>query len=178
MATPVLVPIPEYLNTTYRPDCDYVDGELLERNMGERPHATIQGFFVASFYNQRKLWRVLALPEQRIQISATRYRVADVCVVKVSDARDPIVRQPPLLCIEIISRDQNLADTEERVRDYLAMGVENIWIVDPKRRKAWVGTRDGFKPPAGAVFSIERTPIRIAIADIFAELEDVDAGWL
>ncbi len=176
MATPVLIPISEYLNTTYRPDCDYVDGELLERNMGERPHATIQGLFVASFFNQRKLWRVLALPEQRIQTSATRYRIADVCVVNVSDASDPIVHQPPLLCIEIISRDQKLADMHERVQDYLAMGVENIWIVDPKRREAWVGTRDGFKPPLEALFSIERTPI--AIADIFAELDDVEAGRL
>ncbi len=173
MATPVLVPISEYLNTTYRPDRDYVAGELRERNMGERPHATIQGFFVASFFNQRKLWGVLALPEQRIQTSATQYRVADVCVVKVSDTPDPIVRQPPLLCIEIISGNQKLADMEERVRDYLAMGVQNLWIVDPMRREAWIGTRDGFTPPAGDVFSIERTAIRIAVADIFAELDDV-----
>ena len=178
MATPVLIPISEYLNTTYRPDCDYVDGELLERNMGERPHATIQGFFVASFYNQRRLWRVLALPEQRVQVSETRYRIADVCVVNVSDSMEPIVRQPPLLCIEIISRDQNLADMHERVQDYLAMGVENIWIVDPKRREAWLGTREGFKSPAEAIFSIEHTPIRIAIADIFAELENMEAGRL
>ena len=176
MATPVLVPISEYLNTTYRPDRDYIDGEVRERNMGERPHATVQGLFVASFFNQRKLWRVLVLPEQRIQTSPTHYRVADVCVLSVSDANDTIVRQPPLLCIEIVSRDQKLADMTERVQDYLTMGVENIWIVDPQRREAWVGTRDGFKPPTGAVFSIERTPIRIAVAGVFAELDDLEAG--
>ena len=178
MATPVLVPISEYLNTTYRPDRDYIEGEVRERNKGERPHATVQGFFVASFFNQRKLWRVLVLPEQRIQTSPTHYRVADVCVLNASDANDPIVRHPPLLCIEIVSCDQKLADMTERVQDYLAMGIENIWIVDPQRREAWVGTRDGFKPPAEAVFSIERTPIRIAVADIFAELEDLEASRL
>ena len=142
MATPVLVPISEYLNTTYRPDRDYLQGEVRERNKGERPHATVQGFFVASFFNQRKLWRVLVLPEQRIQTSLTHYRVADVCVLNASDANDPIVRHPPLLCIEIVCRDQKLADMTERVQDYLTMGVENIWVFDPQRREAWVGTRD------------------------------------
>jgi len=28
MATPVLIPVSEYLNTTYEPDCDYVDDQL------------------------------------------------------------------------------------------------------------------------------------------------------
>ena len=34
---PVAVPVSlqEYLETSYRPDCDYLDGELLERNVGE-----------------------------------------------------------------------------------------------------------------------------------------------
>ena len=35
MKAPVLVPVEEYLRTTYRPDCDYVDGEVLERNVGD-----------------------------------------------------------------------------------------------------------------------------------------------
>ena len=178
MATPVLVPVSEYLNTTYRPDRDYIDGDLRERSMGERPHATIQGFFVATFFQQRRLWRVLVLPEQRIQTSPTHYRVADICVLNASDANDPIVRQAPLLCIEILSHDQTLGDMSERVRDYLAMGVENIWVVDPLRREAWVGTLAGFKPPAAGVFSVEHTPIRIAVADIFAELDDLLTGRL
>jgi hypothetical protein len=29
------VPLSEYLNTSYRPDRDYLDGELMERNVGE-----------------------------------------------------------------------------------------------------------------------------------------------
>jgi hypothetical protein len=37
------VPLREYLNTSYRPDCDYLEGELLERNVGEWDHARLQG---------------------------------------------------------------------------------------------------------------------------------------
>ena len=32
MATRTLVSVEEYLATSYRPDCDYVDGKVVERN--------------------------------------------------------------------------------------------------------------------------------------------------
>jgi hypothetical protein len=41
------VPLSEYLNTSYRPDCDYLEGELLERNGGEWDHARFQGLLSA-----------------------------------------------------------------------------------------------------------------------------------
>ena len=34
----------EYLRTDYEPDCDYVDGELEERNAGELQHSAVLGF--------------------------------------------------------------------------------------------------------------------------------------
>jgi hypothetical protein len=46
MSTATAVSLKEYLNTSYRPDCDYLDGELLERNVGEVDHSRLQGMFV------------------------------------------------------------------------------------------------------------------------------------
>jgi hypothetical protein len=43
MATRSLVSVSEYLSTSYRPDCDYVDGVVLQRNFGEYDHARLQG---------------------------------------------------------------------------------------------------------------------------------------
>jgi hypothetical protein len=34
----------EYLQTSYHPDRDYVDGEVQERNLGEFDHAAVQVF--------------------------------------------------------------------------------------------------------------------------------------
>jgi hypothetical protein len=34
-ATPLPISVSEYLHTSYRPDCDYVDGVVEERNLGE-----------------------------------------------------------------------------------------------------------------------------------------------
>ena len=36
-----LISIEEYLSHTYEPDCDYVDGHLEERNLGERDHSRL-----------------------------------------------------------------------------------------------------------------------------------------
>ena len=42
MSTKSLISVAEYLNTSYRPDCDYVNGEVRERNLGEMEHARLQ----------------------------------------------------------------------------------------------------------------------------------------
>lgn len=41
MAT-TLISIAEYLRTSYRPDREYIDGVVLERNVGEYDHARLQ----------------------------------------------------------------------------------------------------------------------------------------
>jgi hypothetical protein len=42
VATATTIPLSEYLETVYRPDGEYVDGALLERNVGEFDHARLQ----------------------------------------------------------------------------------------------------------------------------------------
>jgi len=81
MKTAALVPLEEYLNTTYNPDCDYVDGEVLERNVGEQDHSDIQSELVHFFRTRRRTWKARAYVEQRVQVVARRFRIPDVCVV-------------------------------------------------------------------------------------------------
>src|ERR1700682_1260705 len=102
MPTGELISVSEYLSTTYRPDCDYVDGVVLERNFGEYDHARLQGEVLAYFHARRKKWGLRAAPEQRVQVSLTRFRVPDVCVV-VGEPAEQIFRTPPFICIEILS---------------------------------------------------------------------------
>ncbi len=148
MATPVLVPISEYLHTTYRPDCDYVDGELKERNVGERPHGSLQGLLASLFLVNRRVWGLLPSTEQRVQTSASHYRIPDVCVIRPV-AGEYIVRTPPVICIEVLSKDDTLAGIRERVDDFLAMGVEHVWVFDPLGHVAWRATASGYEVAEG-----------------------------
>ena len=47
MASAIQIPVSEYLDTTYRPDREYVDGELRERNVGKWEHARMQWLLAA-----------------------------------------------------------------------------------------------------------------------------------
>uniref|UniRef100_Q01VB3 Putative restriction endonuclease domain-containing protein n=1 Tax=Solibacter usitatus (strain Ellin6076) TaxID=234267 RepID=Q01VB3_SOLUE len=148
MATGSLVSIHEYLSTSYRPDCDYVDGAVLERNLGEYDHARLQGAVFAYYFNRRKEWGIDVVPEQRVQVSATRFRIPDVCVIADLGKTEQIFRTPPLACIEILSKDDRLSEMQDRVDDYLKFGVGYVWILDPSRRKAWRCTADGMRDVA------------------------------
>lgn len=174
MATAVPIPVSEYLATVYKPDCDYVDGELEERCLGEQQHGTVQGFLLSFFRTHRRAWQVWTIPEQRIRVCATRFRVADVCVRRMSDPPDPVIETPPLLCIEVLSSGQSMGRVQAVVDDYLGMGVENVWLVDPETRRAWTADADGLHPVA-EVLLIEETAIRVELADIWAELDELAA---
>ncbi len=95
MSSTTLVSVQEYVATSYRPDRDYVDGELQERNLGELEHSLLQGTIFAWFWTRQKEWNVLPLVEQRVQVAATRFRVPDVTVLRADQPREPIITVPP-----------------------------------------------------------------------------------
>jgi Uma2 family endonuclease len=174
MATSTLVPLSEYLQTSYRPDRDWIAGELRERNMGEQPHAALQAFLVYIFRRNAELWGVRVLPEQRVQTSTEHYRIADLCVVRRGIGEEPIVRTPPLLCVEILSRDDRMSEIQERVDDYLLMGVRAVWVIDPRRRRAYISTREGGLLPEPEVLKVSETAISVPVPEVFAELDDLE----
>jgi len=68
MPTGTLISVEQYLATSYRPDCDYVDGRIEERNLGEWDHSKLQAAITAFFYQRRKAWNISVAPEQRVQV--------------------------------------------------------------------------------------------------------------
>jgi hypothetical protein len=83
MATaPPLLPIEEYLRTSYHPDADYVDGEIEERNLGEFEHARLQLLIGAFFAAREKDWHIRGVVEQRIRITSSRVRVCDLALLR------------------------------------------------------------------------------------------------
>ncbi len=139
MATGPLVTIHEYLSTSYRPDCDYVDGTFPERHLGDYDHARLQGAVLYCHFNRRKEWGIDVVPEQRVQVAATRFRVPDVCVIADAGQPEQIFRTPPLICIEILSKDDRLSEMQERVgrlSEVWRRSRSGFWIRRDARRGA------------------------------------------
>jgi Uma2 family endonuclease len=140
MAVGTFVSVEEYLHTSYRPDCDYVDGEVQERNLGEFEHGSMQREILIYLSGRYPHLRRRLIPEQRVQVQPTRFRVPDVCILAEDAPKEQIVTFPPILCIEILSPEDRMSRYLERVKDYFDIGVPTCWIIDPVARVAWVAT--------------------------------------
>ncbi len=172
MATSTTIPLSEYLQTTYRPDRDWIGGELRERTMGATPHASLQAYLSFLFLAHEEEWDLYAFPEQRVQTSADRYRVADLCAASRRAKVEPILREAPALCVEILSRDDTLAEIRERAADYHRMGVATVWVIDPLRRKAFCSTDEEMEEVRDSL-TVAGFAVLVPVADIFDRLDRV-----
>ncbi len=165
------IPVDHYLNTTYRPEVNYVDGELEERNGGEVDHGDLQ-FHVANLLrNRQRDWSIRVFGEVRTRVSPSRYRIPDVVVLPPDFPRERIIRTPPLLCVEVLSPRDTLKAMRRRVQDFLDMGVPTIWILDPETRTAHTVTVAQMTEQTTGTIRAEGTLIVLSIAEIFATLD-------
>jgi Uma2 family endonuclease len=167
MATTVHIPLREYLATNYRPDCEYVDGEVRERNVGKWEHARAQALLAAWFCAHESEWRIVGGIAQRIQVASSRVRVPDLVVLAAGPQPD-VLTEPPLLVIEILSPEDSYSDTQERAQDYRAMGVETVWIVDPKTRTGRMCR--GAEWSEAARLEVKGTPLFVDLPEVFRQV--------
>ena len=167
------VSVEEYLSTVYEHDCEYVDGVIEERDLGEFEHAYLQGILTTIFNNHRAEWGLICLPEQRVQTQKTHFRVPDVTILRAGTPRERILTRPPLLVIEIQSPEDTLRRTAAKAAEYIAFGIGHVWIIDPAARVGYRGTAEGLELVRSGELTIPETPIRIVLADLFAELDRV-----
>src|SRR5260370_31208566 len=169
MKTGALVPVEEYLRTTYDPDCDYVDGEVLERNLGERDHSTLQTELIFYLRTRRKTWNIFVVAEQRVQVSPTRFRVPDICVCTGEGPKDQIFRTPPFICIEILSPEDRWERMQEKIDDYLRFGALYVWVINPRDQRASSYTKDTSAEARDAVLRTENPSLSVPLPEIFEQ---------
>jgi hypothetical protein len=182
---PKPIAIEEYRNTTYHPDCDFVDGyvvprrppegnyteqEIKELFVGEWEHNKLQKLLMLWFGTHESQWGVDSVPEQRISVSATRDRVCDFCVLRADAPRESVILTPPLLCIEILSPTDRLSRARIVLRDYHLMGVPHIWLIDPIQRKAWAYNATGLHEVPATRLQVPNSPIHVPIAELLDKI--------
>jgi Uma2 family endonuclease len=165
------VPVEEYLRTTYEPDCDYVDGRIEERNLGEYEHGRLQLLLGFLFMKFEASWGVRAVTEVRTRINRTRYRIPDISVLRADAPRERIISHPQLIAIEVLSPADRPRRMQEKFNDYMDLGVEHIWVFDAERRMAWTADRCGLHIAENGELTVPGTPIRVGLGELFAELD-------
>ena len=94
---PTLVSAAEYLNFSYRPDVEYVDGILVERGEATVAHGLLQAILIQTFSPDQKELGLLPLPNVRMQIVAGRPHPGPLAVssaVAARKSRDARFRGP------------------------------------------------------------------------------------
>ena len=138
--------------------------------MGDWDHSRLQFALLLYLGTREREWGIYVVGECRLQVKPDNFRIPDVMVLSRDRKPEPIIREAPLLCIEVLSPDDTVKRTMQRVEEYIAMGVKAVWVLDPKRRDVlvvnalesrWVDTR---------VLTVEGTPIRVDLDEIAAKL--------
>jgi Uma2 family endonuclease len=171
-AVPTLLTLEQYLQTSYHPDCDFVDGVLEERNVGGTKHGLLQMQLGYWFVAHRKHWCVRAVGELRTLIGNRTVRIPDVAIVADDEALNEELRMTPLfIAIEILSPDDRFPRVIPRLRDFLTMGVPHVWLLDPVDRVAYTYSEHGLKLVEEPRIAIPGSPIYIDLPEIFASLD-------
>ena len=165
--------VEEYLRSGYDPDMDYVDGHLEERNLGEVEHAELQGAILGILSRNQREWGIRVMPECRLQVRPDKFRVPDILVLTRGEKPKRIVREAPLLCIEVLSPEDTMRRIVYRVNDYVAMGVRHVWILDPEDgSRVFVVDGDERRWTQDRILRVPGTEIRVDLDAIAAELAD------
>ncbi len=172
MPPKVLMDVDEYLHTSFDgPDCEYLDGEVVERNVGEKPHGRVQTRFGYLLMQMEAKLGIQVITEIRVPITARRFRVADLAVWRAGNIGNRIPNVPPFLVTEILSPEDRITRMQPKIQEYLGIGTEWIWLVDPEERKAITYSQSN---PAGTLCDLLCTAnpdIEIALSTVFEALK-------
>lgn len=165
--TRTLVSVEEYLSTSYEDgDREYLDGEVVERNVGELPHSLAMAALSCLFVENAKPWGVMAATAIRVQITPRRYFVADVAVWRKGNIGTGIPTVPPFLAIEILSPKDRVTRMLPKVREYLASGTEFVWVIDPVDERAMVFSAEEPGGVLAEVLTTRNPDVAIALRDV------------
>jgi Uma2 family endonuclease len=169
---PTLLSIEQYLNTTYRPDVDFVDGRLVSRNIGEFDHADVVGELSFRLGSKAEEWSIIGLISVRVRVSATRVRVPDLCVLDANLNHEQVIGHPPMLCIEVLGSEDTVTAMRERIQDFLDMGVPEVWIFDPWTRTAFVCTNGAMTAHKQSILRLAGSKVELDVEAVFATLDE------
>ena len=162
----------QYLHERWSPDREYVDGEIVERNLGEKTHAARQAALGRLLSTFRFSAHVRVFPELRLQTSETRFRIPDLLVIDRDSPDEEIIIHAPLLCVEILSPEDRIPRMEEKISEYFRMGVRAVWAIDPRTQTGYQCEGASFERwKMSQTLAVPETLIHIEMSSVIADLD-------
>jgi Uma2 family endonuclease len=169
MSVQTLIPVEQYLHTSYHPDREYRDGVVTERNVGDNAHALLQLALGAYLRQRRKQWRIQVYTELRIRARENWYPIPDVCVYPLPAPQERFPSTMPLLWIEILSADDRMVEVWEKARDVVQCGSPYVWIINPNTLESELRTSAGVSQIQDKTFRLPDSPIVVPLLEVMEE---------
>ncbi len=167
-----LISLDQYLHEFWEPDREFVDGEVVERNMGEKDHAAWQAALLALLRTWRESAHIRVFPELRLQTTPTHFRIPDLMAIDRDAPDEQIITHAPLLCVEILSPEDRFGRMEEKIDEYFRMGVRTVWIIDPRTSTAYQCAGGNIRDwKAVETLVIPDTPVSLEVKAVLADLD-------
>ena len=159
------VPLEVYLNSSFEPDAEYVNGAIEERPMGEFDHSSWQHAIELWFARGAKDWGIRVRPELRIQVSSGNFRVPDVTVLDRNLPIEQVITHPPIAVFEVLSPEDTVTRMMTKLDDYERMGIRTILVLDSNGKHFQYG-EGKLEPLASTAFDLPGSACRFDLAEI------------
>ena len=167
VATKTQITAEQYLRMTFEHDAEFVHGEIVERAMPDYLHGRTQGLLAVLLGRLSRSHSLLGCIGVRMKIASDVYRVADIAVF-TERPRDAFPEGPPLVVVEVISPADLHCDLMQKLGEYLAWGIANIWVVDPITKRFSSYTHLGLQNVSS--FTLPNHSFQLTPSDLFSDL--------
>jgi Uma2 family endonuclease len=167
VATKTQITAEQYLRMTFEHDAEFVHGEIVERAMPDYIHGRLEYLISLAFGRSFQSSLLYPCLEVRMKLTTDVYRIPDVAVF-TEPPQQPVPDTPPLIAIGILSKDDRHSDLMQKLDEYLAWGVANIWVVDPTTKRFSAYTHSGLQNVSS--FSLPDYPFQLTPSDLFSDL--------
>ncbi|MCX6638251.1 MAG: Uma2 family endonuclease, partial [Acidobacteria bacterium] len=178
-ALPAVGPITEeqYLSDPAFEHCEYVNGIVVERNVGGKPHSRIQANccgFIWSYLRTNRIGYVVTELTCRLTVGGySRFRLPDVAVVLGDESTEQrYLERSPDLVVEVRSPDDSLTSQLRKLDDYFENGCRLAWLVLPEERSVLILAPGAAPRTATAGETLDGGDVlpglNIAVDDLFA----------
>ena len=166
---------PERFEQLYSDECkpyfEYWFGEAIQKSTPTITHGVLQ--VTIALLLMRRGWRTAS--EVRLKIAKLAHPVPDV-VGNRKAFQGPYPTEAFDLCVEILSRGDNLRRLFNKCAHYLEWGIGSVWIIDPKKQLAYSMSIDNPQPTlvttSGCLTAGSGDEeIIVPLSEIFAEME-------
>lgn len=183
ISAPALVTVDQFLDMHFDGPVELVRGEIVELTRPEQSHGNVcfeVGFCIASWARKSNAGRVTTndgrIVTEPVPGTVRGTDVAFFAANQLTDGKLP--RGPialvPVLCVEVLSPPNTWTEMRNKIEEFLAAGVHEVWLVDPEVR-----TVERFRRDTGSALyrasqtltSVELPGFSVSVADFFAGVE-------